>query len=240
LYGQNIWAKLLNKNKSKKELIPELYNYKHISFDLWMTLIKSNPEFKIKRDLLFKDFFEINKPMEEVSSIIRKFDLLTNAINEKVGKNFDTFEIYLLILDALDVDINKVETERLSVFYLLLEDLLFKYKPLLLDENIPTFLNDLKQEGKTINILSNTAFIKGSSLREILRHYGLFDCFSFQIYSDEVGVSKPNQEIYRLTFDEIKKIKPVSKQEIIHVGDNVISDYNGAKNFGFDAYLLKI
>lgn len=216
----------------------ELYNYKHISFDLWLTLIKSNPEFKIKRNLLFKDFFEINKPIVEVSSIIRKYDLLTNAINEKVGKNFDTFEIYLLILDALDVDINSIATEQLSVFYLLAEELFFKYKPQLLNEKIPTLLNDLKQEGKTINILSNTAFIKGSSLREILKHYELFDCFSFQIYSDEVGFSKPNQEIYRLAFDEIKKIKPLTKQEIIHVGDNIISDYNGAKKFGFAAHLI--
>jgi putative hydrolase of the HAD superfamily len=219
-------------------MIPELYNYKHISFDLWLTLIKSNPEFKIKRNLLFKDFFEINKPIEEVSSIIRKYDLLTNAINEKVGKNFDTFEIYLLILDALDIDINSIATEQLSTFYLLAEELFFKYKPQLLNEKIPTLLNDLKQEGKTINILSNTAFIKGSSLREILKHYELFDCFSFQIYSDEVGFSKPNQEIYRLAFDEIKKIKPLTKQEIIHVGDNIISDYNGAKSFGFAAHLI--
>jgi putative hydrolase of the HAD superfamily len=219
-------------------LIPELYNYKHISFDLWLTLIKSNPEFKIKRNLLFKDFFEINKPIEEVSSIIRKYDLLTNAINEKVGKNFDTFEIYLLILDALDIDINSIATEQLSAFYLVAEELFFKYKPQLLNEKIPTLLNDLKQEGKTINILSNTAFIKGSSLREILKHYELFDCFSFQIYSDEVGFSKPNQEIYRLAFDEIKKIKPLTKKEIIHVGDNIISDYNGAKSFGFAAHLI--
>ena len=41
------------------ERIPELYKYKHISFDLWLTLIKSNPEFKSKRNLLFRDFFEI-------------------------------------------------------------------------------------------------------------------------------------------------------------------------------------
>jgi putative hydrolase of the HAD superfamily len=225
-------------NKSKKELIPELYNYKHISFDLWLTLIRSNPEFKIKRDLLFKDFFEINNPIEEVSTTIRKYDLLTNTINEKAGKNFDTFEIYLLILDALSIDINTIAIEQLSVFYFLAEELFFKYKPLLLNEEIPALLQDLKQEGKTINILSNTAFIKGSSLREILRYYDLFDCFSFQIYSDEVGYSKPNQEIYQLTFNEIEKIKPLSKHEIIHVGDNIISDYNGAKKFGFAAHLI--
>ncbi|HEU4495582.1 MAG TPA: HAD-IA family hydrolase, partial [Flavobacterium sp.] len=64
------------------------------------------------------------------------------------------------------------------------------------------------------------------------------DYFSFQIYSDEAGVSKPDSRIYQLAYEEIKKINAIGKKEVIHVGDNKNSDYEGAKKFGFDAHLL--
>jgi putative hydrolase of the HAD superfamily len=56
---------------------------KHYSFDLWLTLIKSNPEFKARRDLMF---YELCNPcdcsLEEVSGIIRKIDIHSNEISE--------------------------------------------------------------------------------------------------------------------------------------------------------------
>ena len=95
-------------------------------------------------------------------------------------------------------------------------------------------------EGKSINILSNTGFINGKTLRKILSFYELEDFISFQIYSDEVGYSKPNNEIFQLVFDQVNKTRETQKKEILHIGDNSIADYNGAINFGFDAHLLKI
>ncbi|TRW25806.1 HAD family hydrolase [Flavobacterium zepuense] len=218
--------------------IPKLYKYKHISFDLWLTLIKSHPEFKTHRNLLFKNYFAINKPIEEVAAIIRKFDILTNSINEKVGRNFDTFEIYYLILDALAVDIETIDRPKLEDFYAQTHNLLLQYKPVLLDNDIPQALQQLKAEGKTMNILSNTAFIKGSSLRKVLAHYGLDDVFNFQIYSDEAGFSKPSAGIYQHTYNNIAAIGTIAKNEVLHVGDNRISDYDGALAFGFDAHLI--
>ncbi|KGO86267.1 phosphoglycolate phosphatase [Flavobacterium rivuli WB 3.3-2 = DSM 21788] len=218
--------------------IPELYKYKHISFDLWLTLIKSHPEFKAKRNLLYKDFFAINKPIDEVAAVIRKFDVLTNSINEKVGRNFDTFEIYYLIIEALGIDIEAYNKTRLQEFYNLTETLLLEYKPVLLRDDIPSFFKQLHEEGKTTNILSNTAFIKGSSLRKVLASYGLDEYFTFQVYSDETGFSKPAYQMYEYAYAEILKTGSIAKHEVLHVGDNAISDYHGAINFGFNAHLI--
>jgi putative hydrolase of the HAD superfamily len=219
--------------------IPKFTDYKHISFDLWLTIIKSNPEFKDKRNILFREFFNIDKPIEEVASVIRKYDILTNTINEKVGKNFDTYEIYLLILgDLTNGKIDGYNEGQLFEFYKLTEDLLLQYKPLLLNSEIPLVLNSLKKEGISMNILSNTAFIKGSSLRKILEYYELDQYFSFQIYSDEIGFSKPGTAIYQHAYNAIKQISNIAKHEVIHVGDNKISDYEGALKFGFNAHLL--
>lgn len=222
-----------------KELLPELYKYKHISFDLWLTLIKSNPDFKPKRNLLFKEFFGIDKSIEEVAAVIRKFDVLTNNINEKVGCNFNTFEIYYLILDGLSADIDKISFTDLQAYYNASEKLLMEYKPLLLDDSIPSVLEHLHRNGQTMNLLSNTAFIKGSSLRQLIAHYDLDKYFVFQVYSDETGYSKPSNEIYQLAYDQIRAIGAIAKQDVLHVGDNPLSDYDGAIRFGFSAHLLK-
>ncbi|WP_202703736.1 HAD family hydrolase [Flavobacterium sp. UGB4466] len=218
-------------------------NYKkhtHISFDLWLTLIKSNPEFKKKRNLLFKNFFEVDCTIDKVNEVVRYYDVLCNNINEKTGLNIDTYEIYYLILSALEVDINKFETNKLSQFYEETDSLFMNYKPELIFPDTKKFFQEITNEDKTINILSNTAFIKGRTLRKLLAYYELTDFFKFQIYSDEVGFSKPNNEIFQLVFDEINVFKSTVKKQILHVGDNSVADYNGAINFGFDAHLLKI
>jgi putative hydrolase of the HAD superfamily len=220
------------------ELIHKLYGYKHISFDLWLTLIKSHSEYKVKRNLLFKEFFSIDKSIEDVAAVIRKFDLLTNTINEKVTRNFDTFEIYYLILDGLDCPIDKYTRQHMEEFYLITEKLLMQNKPVLLDNGLPDLIRKLHQEGITMNILSNTAFIKGSSLRKVLAHYGLDKYFAFQAYSDETGFSKPGAEMYRYAYDKISAIHNIEKNQVLHVGDNVVSDYDGAIAFGFDAHLI--
>jgi putative hydrolase of the HAD superfamily len=215
-------------------------NHSHLSFDLWLTLIKSNPEFKSKRNLLFKDFFDVDATIEKVNDVVRYYDVLCNNINERTGLNIDTYEIYYLILSALNVNINDYDTTKLELFYKETELLFLKYKPELLYANIPQLFKEITEQEKTINLLSNTAFIKGNTLRKILSHYELDSFFKFQIYSDEVGLSKPNNEIFQMVFNQANEIKPITKKEILHVGDNIVADYNGAINFGFDAHLLKL
>lgn len=214
--------------------------YSHLSFDLWLTLIRSNPEFKQKRNLLFKDFFEINATIERVTEVVRYYDVLCNNINEKTGLNLSTYEIYYLILGALEVDLQTNGADRLGNFYNETETLFFNNRPELIFPNIKVQFEEIVAEGKSINILSNTGFIKGRSLRKLLSYYELEDSISFQIYSDEVGFSKPNPEIFQMVFDQVNNSKKVNKNEILHIGDNSIADYNGAVNFGFEAHLLKI
>jgi putative hydrolase of the HAD superfamily len=218
----------------------EYSNYKHLSFDLWLTLIKSNPEFKKKRNLLFKDFFEVDCAIEKVAEVVRYYDVLCNNINEKTGFNIDTFEIYYFILSALKVNINDVEIDKLSQFYKETELLFMQFKPDLIYPKIKLLFKEIVEQEKTISILSNTAFIKGVTLRKLISYYDLENYFSFQIYSDETGFSKPSEEIFQLVYNEITNFKLLAKKEVVHIGDNIIADYNGAIKFGFDALLIKI
>ena len=114
-----------------------------------------------------------------------------------------------------------------------------KLKPNLIYPNIHLLFNEIVEQEKTISLLSNTGFIKGFTLRKLMIHYELDNYFSFQIYSDETGFSKPNSKMFKLVYDQICSNNTIQKQEILHIGDNSIADYNGAIKFGFDALLIK-
>lgn len=216
----------------------DIHNHCHFSFDLWLTLIKSHPEFKAKRVELFSSFFNVDKPIEEVTKTVKYYDDLCNTINEVTGGNIDTFEIYLMILGALDVDVKMLNKEKLNEFYNKSEELFLEYKPVVIFENIHSFFEDIKNQGKTINILSNTGFIKGKTMRKFLIHENLDQYIDFHIYSDEINCSKPNPLIFQEVKNKIKD-QDLPMNQILHIGDNPVADYQGAKDFGFSAYLLK-
>ena len=211
---------------------------KHFSFDLWLTLIASNPKFKPKRDQLFKDFFSIEKSIEDVGKVLRQFDILANKISEITGVHFDANQIYCLALKELKVDIEKISSEELNLFQYEVEHLFIQNKPMLIDPNIKNLFQKIRNQNKTMSLLSNTAFIKGKQLKNVLQDYDLSSYFEFQIYSDEIGFSKPNKEVFDVLFKEINKIKTIKKNEIMHIGDNKIADYNGAIDYGFKAILI--
>ncbi|MEC5173549.1 hypothetical protein [Chryseobacterium nepalense] len=125
----------------------DIHNHSHFSFDLWLTLIKSHPEFKTKRVELFSSFFEVKKPINEVAKIVKYYDDLCNSINEVIGGNVDTFEIYLLILSALQVDIKQINKGELNEFYQKSEELFLEYKPVVIFENLHDFFDEIKNQG---------------------------------------------------------------------------------------------
>ncbi|WP_336689944.1 MULTISPECIES: HAD family hydrolase [unclassified Chryseobacterium] len=215
----------------------DIHNHSHFSFDLWLTLIKSHPEFKAKRVELFSSFFDVKKPINKVAKVVKYYDDLCNSINEITGGNIDTFEIYLLILNALEVDVKQLSKNHLNDFYQKSEDLFLEYKPVVIFENLHQFFDEIKNQGKTINILSNTGFIKGKTMRKFLMNENLNQYIDFHVYSDEMNCSKPHPKI----FQEVKNLLPnqdLDIKQVLHIGDNPFADYKGAKDFGFNAHLL--
>lgn len=216
----------------------DIHTHDHFSFDLWLTLIKSHPEFKAKRVELFSSFFNVEKPIDEVAKAVKYYDDLCNNINEVIGGNVDTFEIYLLILNSLNVDIKQLNQDNLNEFYQKSEDLFLEYKPVVIFDELHNFFDEIKNQGKTINILSNTGFIKGKTMRKFLMNENLDQYIDFHIYSDEIKCSKPNPLVFQEVKNQIRN-QELQMEQILHIGDNPIADYKGAKDFGFSAHLLK-
>jgi putative hydrolase of the HAD superfamily len=202
---------------------------KHCSIDLWFTLIKSDPVFKHKRALFFYEHINTKqKTIEEVEAVFRKVDLMCNAINEKTGNNICAEEMYGMVIYLLNDSMLHFGKEELSQLYSKLEILFFEYSPVLFNEETVPALKKIKQD-KTLSILSNTAFIKACTLRKLLTKLDVEKFFDFQIYSDEVGLSKPNAAIFNLMMLQISTWhKDILPNQVLHIGDNPIADIDGA------------
>ncbi|QKJ30617.1 HAD family hydrolase [Mucilaginibacter mali] len=214
--------------------------YKHYSFDLWLTLIRSNPQFKQQRARIFHERFNwLNKPLVEVERAFRQVDLMVNGINETTGKNIDADEMYLMVISLINdnqADLHNIDIEAL---YQQMEDLVLEHMPLIYCDRTTEVLAYLKDNPAcTANLLSNTGFIKGVTLRKVLHHLGIGRYFDFQLYSDEAGLSKPNPAFFQLMIDRAMALKQISLNEIIHIGDNPRADVRGADMVGIGSMLV--
>ncbi|UOE49696.1 HAD family hydrolase [Mucilaginibacter sp. SMC90] len=217
--------------------------YQHYSFDLWLTLIKSNPYFKIERTKIFhRDFNPGGKSIDEVARAFRQVDLMCNAVNERTGKNIDADEMYLMVISMINDNQYPLADVNADKLYADMETLLFYYLPVLYSPVTIDTLQHLKQKGYcSLSILSNTGFIKGETLRKVMVKLGLADFFNFQIYSDEEGMSKPNPELFNLMVQKVKdcnKPKQITPSGIIHIGDNPAADIAGANDAGLNSLLI--
>lgn len=217
--------------------------YQHYSFDLWLTLIRSNLSFKRERTKFFFDHFNPQqKPLEEVERVFRRIDLMTNAINEKTGGNIDTDTLHLMVISEINDHQYEFAAVDLAALYNEMETLVFKYRPTTYCSATARVLRTLHQrQDCTLSLLSNTAFIKGRTLRKVLQELELDQYLHFQLYSDETGVSKPNPEMFRLMLDSITTTRngeAILPQQIIHIGDNVKADIQGASEAGIHSLLV--
>jgi len=216
--------------------------YKHYSFDLWMTLIKSNPSFKKKRaEYFFNQYNPLNKTLDEVVQVFRHVDLMCNGINEKTGNNIDAEEMYLMVIYHLTNSLQQLQQTDTKALYAGMEQLVFDNMPVLYHESAVEVLAKIKSKKDiTLSILSNTAFIKGSTLRIVLAHLQIERYFNFELYSDEVGISKPNAKIFELMLNNIKSVRneQVLPAEVIHIGDNPVADIAAANAMGMASFQI--
>lgn len=94
-------------------------------------------------------------------------------------------------------------------------------------------LQVLSQEYK-LGIISDTIHTHGRGLRHLLAIEGLLPYFSYMVFSDEVGASKPSPEVFRQAAIGLD----VPPNQIVHIGDRESNDVAGPRAFGMKAILF--
>ncbi len=197
---------------------------KAISFDMWGTLLKSNPQYKIERAKIIQNL-RPEYTLEYIESVFNdvKKDIDFNV--EKFGLSFNSLDVYQTVCNILDIDISCMTLQNLC------ENTFLQNMPTLYEDtnDILQLLYELDYE---LILASNTMFIQSNILRKVLQNLGIEHYFDKLLFSDELNVSKPNVLFYQQVHMEAQNIK----KNIMHVGDNLITDIIGAKDYGFNYY----
>jgi putative hydrolase of the HAD superfamily len=105
------------------------------------------------------------------------------------------------------------------------ESILFK-----LYEDVLPALDRLRAQGIRTAVLSNWDY----TLHRSLKLFGLDKRFELVVASLEHGVEKPDPRLFQVVIDHFG----VDPSEILHVGDNPVDDFDGAKGVGMRAVLI--
>jgi REG-2-like HAD superfamily hydrolase len=93
-------------------------------------------------------------------------------------------------------------------------------------------LNLIKCRVMTIGVISNF----DPRLNKILQNVKISDYFNFILTSYDVGHSKPDKKIFNEALMQCRSV--VKPFEALHIGDDVVKDYEGAKIAGWHAILV--
>ncbi|CAG8447836.1 9237_t:CDS:2 [Funneliformis mosseae] len=96
-------------------------------------------------------------------------------------------------------------------------------------------LNELHNVRKIkLGVISNL----DERLERILSSLQIHQYFNFNLLSGKFGVEKPDVKIFKKAL-ELGGIKEGNVKQVLHIGDDEVRDYQGAKNIGINALLIK-
>lgn len=185
---------------------------KHISFDVWNTLITPNKEFgKVRNEAIARHF---GVTVDEAKVAYKQCKTFLDNTAELVGFGMSVHNNWRLLEKTLGksgTDLRRVIAECNVLFSV--------YQPSFNDE-LKEELKNLKEQGYELSIKSNTNFITGTLLAE--EFFSNLDVFKFQHYSDLEECAKPSAKFFGLTENNLKY--DTHPEHILHIGDNRITD----------------
>lgn len=216
-----------------KNLFIDNSNISHLSFDFWDTLAFSNPEFKFERTKLIGKYY--SQSPSDIENSIKETGKKYNLLQET---NIASISPIHLLKQAMN-DLKKKTDVNIESLFEEICILFKKHKPIL-NRDSEDFISACIINKKKISILSNTAFIPGKLIKEYLVSIFGVNSFSFFLFSDETQIAKPNSKAFDLVYQNINLVhnKIIPKDAIIHIGDNYKNDFDAAKKFGFQSYLI--
>lgn len=203
----------------------------HISFDAWNTLIVPNLEFSRARSELIAATYEIS--FEQAKAAYTQTKRFLDTAAELDGYGTSCVNVYRLLNAQLK---NKLNKEQLVELRSKVNEL-FEAMPPTLPQELVDVLIELKNNGFTMNILSNTNYVGGEQLMKVVFDKRLGkNFFDFTLFSDEHSVAKPHGDFFHMMHREVNKLHRrrnldgktfLNSSEILHIGDNQITDVAG-------------
>ena len=205
--------------------------YTTVLFDVGETLVRVPDPARIYRDLLATCGRSLSLP--EVESLLREVrDTVDQQIPRWVSDDLtldceaSARRRALHVHSLLDgVGLGGCEDARATFFDLYVGPDFFSLYP----DAMPT-LEALKARGYRLGIVSNWE----SRLLQLCAAHGIADHFDFAVVSELEGYVKPHPHMYRRALE----LAEVAAEQVIHVGDSLKDDIEGAATVGIRGVLV--
>jgi putative hydrolase of the HAD superfamily len=211
-----------------------------VTFDLWDTLINDEAGYDQKRRAL---------RCNGMVSVLESYGLRVSP--ERVFSAYDASVGWLQVTwlthrEIATVDqAKRIATEaigklpndeelmrRLEEVYV---NAVLDLSPRLSDDAVET-LQGMQSRAAKIGLICNIGRSSGRVLRELLSKLQVLDFFDATIFSDEIGIRKPDRRIFEIAAERLG----VATSSVIHIGDHPEADAWGAKQVGMRALLLEL
>jgi putative hydrolase of the HAD superfamily len=207
---------------------------KVVSFDLWGTLVRPNPVFNHKRtEFLYSalDCKARGVAYDYFAQTLQKVKGRTERQSELTGLHISFAARIQALCDELGL-VTPDET-TLKKWQHHHSKLLRTYPAILIHPDIPALFTQIAASGRQIAIVSNSGLVTADDSRYLLDIYALKVYIRYLVFSDELGLAKPNSRL----FAKIVDITDCDPATILHIGDSKAADFEGAKRAGFGAVL---
>mgnify|MGYP003627202746 CR=1 FL=1 len=195
-----------------------------VLFDFVNTIAFLTP---LREDILIKycqEQHNINFSKKQIQKIYMDVDEQNPYSSVTIKTNKDKKNFYKKYNQTLFSKLRISGAENYYDFYHSVE------KSWSLDKCIPELLNSLKSNNISIGIISNF----DDNLEDILENLKIKHMFNFIVVSAQVGLEKPNTELY----EYVKKQYEININNSIYIGDSYNLDYIPASEAGFKTFLI--
>jgi putative hydrolase of the HAD superfamily len=211
-------------------------NYSCILFDLYGTLLDDShgmaerEQYRLDNiyTILEKALYPIKYPA--LQKAYGQMSMFMAEEQDRTKRSFIPFEQVAYLLKLMKVN-DLVVFKKVYDCY---ADAILQIAPKL-NHNAERALALLKERDRKIGVVSNTGKTPGHILRLLLRELNIMDYFDALVFSDEVGLLKPDP----LLFDVAVRRLGSSKKDAVMIGDSKVSDYDGASAAGLSAHLYQ-
>ena len=202
-----------------------------VSFDVWGTLLRSNATYRKLQRQVIRDAVGFTGTPKQFHTLARQVYAEIDRDTEQSGCHFGMAERLVRITSRSDATMPS--RKALVAVKSELTELQRAHMPHMTEPGLPELFRTLKASGKLLAVICNTNMTDGAVVHEALAHHGLASYLDEEIYSNEIGIAKPDPQIFAALAQRVQ----VDREQIVHVGDNPITDVQGATASGFSAIL---
>ncbi len=197
-----------------------------VTFDFWGTLYRNVTSLKHERKDRIKHYFSLAGVTgisdEMIYGAMERSWVIWDTVWRSEHRTLDVHDFMALVLKDLAVGL---PGNLLSELCDVLQQAIFTGNTVATDHIIDV-VRELS-ETKQLGIISDTGVSSGKYLRKLIeRDHG--SRFSFGLYSDELGMSKPAPAVFQAVLDRMG-CRP---EEVVHIGDLLHTDVIGARKAG--------